>query len=159
MGMGRLIFYLFEIYFIIGLKGGYLMKFKKLDPEYAIFYLIVSIVVPPLFVINLILILAQVISRIIKRKKEKKEIEAYNEIEKSVYNKVIILTEDVKNQLLPLLNCISNTYLGEDSIKIRRFVTMCMLNDMVAQGSIIEFRNFLIYLDDITPKELKLKEM
>lgn len=30
---------------------------------------------------------------------------------------------------------------------------------MVAQGSIIEFRNFLIYLDDITPKELKLKEM
>lgn len=49
------------------------MKFKKLDPEYAIFYLIVSIVVPPLFVINLILILAQVISRIIKRKKEKKK--------------------------------------------------------------------------------------
>ena len=38
------------------------MKFIKMDPEYSIFYLLICIVIPPLFIINLILIIIQAIA-------------------------------------------------------------------------------------------------
>ena len=135
------------------------MKFKKMDTGTFIFYLIISIVIPPLFIINLILFLVQVIPKMIKRKKEQKEIEEFNQIDESIDNKYITIPQSVKDKLLPLLNIISNSYLGEDSIKIRQFVTICMLNDTIAQVIIFDFMDFLISLDDLTPANLRLTEM
>ena len=65
----------------------------KLETPYAILYLIVSIVIPPLFVINLILFVVQFI---IQRKKQQNEKKLYEDFENSLNEKCNILTNNKK---------------------------------------------------------------
>ena len=137
------------------------MKLKKMDSETSIILLIISIVFPPLFIINLILLLVQYVPRKIKQEKEEKERELYDPVIEEIKfnNKNIFISDNIKDKLLPLLNTISNSYVGEDGIMIRKFITLCMLDNIFSAKLICEFLDFLISLDETTPKELKMEEM
>lgn len=139
------------------------MKFFKMDTGYAIVYLIISIVIPPLFIINLILLLVQVIPSIIKKKKEEKEMEEFyrSELElnlKNRENETIIISDNDKKYLEEKMDIISNSYMGEDSAKIQSFLLLIML-DKISRKSIYNFIDYLIDLDSSTPDTLKMNEI
>ena len=48
---------------------------------------------------------------------------------------------------------------GEDGVTIRKFITLCMFENIFSAKLIAEFLDFLISLDESTPEELKMEEM
>ena len=48
---------------------------------------------------------------------------------------------------------------GEDGVMIRKFITLCMFENIFSAKLIAEFLDFLISLDESTPEELKMEEM
>lgn len=80
--------------------------------------------------------------------------------EKSVgENQTIRISIETKDKLLPLLNIISNSFLGEDGKQIRGFIVLCMLQDDIPYNVVFVFMYHLKYLDDITPEFIKMPEM
>lgn len=92
-------------------------------------------------------------------KRKKMNAPASKNTDNNILLKKIHLTMDTKDALLPLLNCVSNSFLGEDGIKIRKFVTLCMMTDELYYQTILNFILFLQCLDDASPEFAKMEEM
>lgn len=71
----------------------------------------------------------------------------------------VYIPVELKNEILPRLNNISNSYLGEEGKKIRSFAVLCMLTDEISYNSILNFTLFLKQLDDSAPPFAKIDEM
>lgn len=157
------------------------MHLIKMEKSYYIIYLIASIFIPPLFIINLIILIVKSIHNAKIEREEKIEIEEYNEFVNSqdldesnynvdttntfkyqnqmIANQTIIIKDEDKDRLLPLLNIISNSYLGNNGIIIRRFIVILMCEKVFLKSLLEDFIDFLISLDEITPAHLKLEEI
>lgn len=137
------------------------MKLFKLDTVESVLYLIICIVVPPLFIINLILFLLQTTPKFIANKNNKKimkELEGFNEINEKLENEKIMISAEDKKFFSEKLNFIASSYLGEDETKILSFLLLILL-DKVCFVSILNFIDYLSELDSITPESIKIKEI
>ena len=138
-------------------------KIIRTDEDIALVILICSIVIPPLFVINLILYLIQKVIKFHRIRKVEKEIveeQEMHEMARIIYeSEVYDLTSDQKKELLPLLNIVSNSYLGEDQKIIRGFIICRMMNVRFSMRQIEEFTDYMSNLYDIAPDIAKMEEL
>ena len=129
--------------------------FIKLDGWQWAVFMIASIFVPPLFIINMIIFLCQAIPQAIKNKQEEKEMAEYNRIsiqhETSLYQPYII-SENDKKIVNEKLNILKQSYLGATAEVISYF--QLDLNNNLIKKDIYDFVDFLIGLYDSVPKEV-----
>ena len=132
------------------------MKLIRMDSEYAWIYLIASIFIPPLFIMNLIILLCQAIPQAIKNKQEEKEMAEYNRIsiqhKTSLYQPYII-SENDKKIVNEKLNILKQSYLGATAEVISYF-QLDLNNNILTKKDIYDFIDFLIGLYDVVPKEV-----
>lgn len=132
------------------------MKLIRMDSEDALFYWIISIVIPPLFIINLIILLCQVIPEVIRDKQERKEMAEHNDflIQSAIDDiKLFLITEDDKRVVDEKLNIIKQSYLGKDAEVITCFQSD-LQNDNLIKKNVYDFIDFLIGLYDTVPQEV-----
>ena len=143
--------------------------FIKMESEYALVYLIISIVIPPLFIINLIVMLCQVVPRAIKNRKEQKEMEEYNrfliesEINQSSNMEIREHAERGDNHFLSInsqdkyilyvnLFSVKQSFLGyAEEFEI---FLINLSNDTLTKDDLREFVDFLQGLSNLIPKEV-----
>ena len=106
------------------------MRFVKFDMVTAILFLIISIVVPPLFVVNLILLLIQIIIKIKKYKDEKKLEDYHQKYEQELFlsrmKSVEFMYAD-REKLISMLDKILTCF-SSDEILNNLYVSCCENN-------------------------------
>lgn len=131
------------------------MKPIKSDLFHAIFFTVISIVIPPLFIVNLVLLLVQVIPRAIKNKKEQKEMKKFEKQSYASDIKPISIAPDEKFRVNGILEIIKE-FLSQPSLEnLCNTITdfqLSMADDTLTRIDVYNFTDFLIDLYKLVPE-------